>query len=396
MNRKKNFLITFLISIFLLVSLFLIFNKKFYSKNFSKIYLEKINSYYFNCLQIFKKNFYLLKKKNSKDLKLEENNMENNRKIELYLVPLKSSYITFKTYGNMTSLCEMPLQFDNGGKISFVNSSRFLKKGDLILKINSSIEEKKCEKFKQILLIKKEKLTRLELLNTEELISLNEIEQIKVEILDIETRILECEQQIIRNCIYAPEEGFFWLENNILPETSVNHRQNLGYFFSKKKIIKFQIPYEYLNLINANTKIKLLFQPSNNSGNTYEASGSISLKSFKPLLPINENEHQSQFCEVNFPFEETNTSTYEVNQSGEVTVEMDKIEEYFEVPEICVFNRGLKNYVYLIQNNYIILKEIEIIGQENGFFKIEKNSLPLNCQLILRGINQVKHMEKLK
>lgn len=316
-----------------------------------------------------------------------------NIEVELYTVSKEHQNITYQTYGTIIGHCETPIMFEHGAHISFISSSREVAKGQVIIALDTSTEEWKKKSLVAHLENKKKKLVRMKKLFENHIASANDLEQLETEIIELESRIEELNIKISQMSMRAVEDGYFFL-NNTASETGimVQARQQLGYFFSKKKYIKYYVPQDLLKHMHDKETLKVIFFPDfNGAAPALEAQMEVSLENFRPLI-ANENEHKNSLCEGLALLKESNLPPYLLNQNGKVVITFNEEESYTLVPEIALLNRGIKTFVYVVQNQKAILTEIEIMEPaEGGYVKIKEKYLSPATTIVLRGINKIYH-----
>jgi hypothetical protein len=341
--------------------------------------------------------------KKNKILKEQVEEKDKIVHVELYKVSKEERNIVYNTYGTVIGAYEAQIIFEHGGEVVYISNNRKIKKGDLIIALDTSGEQAKKKSIEFALDIKKKKLDRTSQLVKNNILSLSDVEQIKIEISELEGRLVELDTKIKQMSIYALEDGYFYFNNTIVIGSNLQPRQHVGMFFSEKKFIKCFIPHEFLRYLTEEAdkpkkeeKLTVLFFPEyNSSSEPLKGHLNISLESLRPLSAA-ENEHKNALCEGWAVLEDNNIPPYFLNQSGKVNIKFNSKESYISVPEIAVFNRGIKHFVYVIQDGIALLTEVEIMGPaESGNFKV-KSPLSDGDVIVLRGINQVTHMGKVK
>lgn len=328
--------------------------------------------------------------------------LDNNKEVvvELYTVSLEEKNIIYNTYGSIVGEFEADLAFvyvPEGGTINYIAPKREVTKGELLISLDTILEESRKSSFETNLEIKKKKLENVQKLVKNGILSPNDEAQLKGEIAELISKLYEVEVRIKRMSLYAIQDGYFFLNNNTSAVGAhVKANQPVGHFFSKKKFIKFYLPHEFLNYIIKEKEIlEVLFFPEyNNSSEPLKGRLHISLETLRPLTN-NENENKNSLCEGLAELDKEDIPPYFLNQAGKISIKFNYKESYILVPEIAVFNRGIKSYIYTVQDGFAILTEIEVMGPaEKGFFKINKNSLSDNVTIVLRGLNKIHHMTK--
>lgn len=361
---------------------------------------------------IFFEGYFVIKKSNihkyfCKNTKISELLNEDNKiSVELYKISKENNNLTYDTYGTIVGEYECPIIFEHGGIISFISENRYVNKGDLLISLDTSAEEARLESLEKTLEFKNSKLSRTQKLVKNNILSINDEEQLESEILEIKSKIIEIEKHIKSMQIFAVTDGYFFLNNTANKVGGqIQGRQQIGYFFSKKKFIKFFLPHEFIKYLsdegNGNDDLDILFFPDFDN-NLEPLKGKLKLSinndNLRPLT-LQENEHKNAVCES---FAELNSEDklaiqYFYNRTGKIHLTFNYKESYILIPEIAVFYRGVKSYVYVVQDGMAILTEIEIIGStKNGMFKIKNTNIDENTVIILRGINKVHHMSKIK
>jgi len=316
--------------------------------------------------------------------------------VELYKVEKEEKDIIFDTYGTIVGDCEYPIIFENSGKISYISPERQVEKGEILLSLDVEAEECRKKGIEAALDAKQKKLERTKDLVKNNIVSISDLQQLEAEIAELESKIEEIDIRIKQMSILAVEDGYFFLNNSSSSVGAlVNARQQIGWFFSKKKFIKFFLPHEFLKYIKEEEVLKVMFFPEFSSSATpLEGEFKISLEYLRPLMAP-ENEYKNSLCEGLAQLKNLDIPPYYLNQNGKIHITFNRKEPYVLVPEIAVFNRGIKNFVYVVQDGRAILTEIEIIGPvENGFFKVGMQYLSGNTTIVLRGLNKVQHMSE--
>lgn len=384
--------------------------------NKQKWYLKLINIFIILLLVfIFFESYFLLKKinvhnyfcKNIVNVTNKSNNEENKPiLVELYKISKEDSNITYDTYGTIIGEYECPILFEQGGIINYISENRYVNKGDLLISLDTTTEEARLASLEKNLDFKKSKLIRTQKLIKNNILSINEEEQLEIEISEIESKIIETQQRIKNMKLYAVTDGYFFLNNTgNKVNGQVQGRQQIGYFFSHKKFIKFFLPHEFLKyLVNEGTindNLDVLFFPDFDS-NIEPLKGKLKLSvnndNLRPLT-LQENEHKNAVCEslAELNSDDKLSIQYFYNRTGKVHLTFNCQESHILIPEIAVFNRGVKSYIYVVQDNMAILTEIEIVGTtKNGMFKINNSNINENTVIVLRGLNKVHHMSKIK
>jgi hypothetical protein len=379
-----------------------------------KWYLKLINIFIILLLVFISFETYLVLKKINihnyfcKNININKQDLINNQPVtvELYKISKEDNNITYDTYGTIVGEYECPIIFEQGGNINYISENRYVKKGDLLISLDSISEEAKLLSLQKNLDFKNAKLARVQKLVKNNILSINEEENLESEIAELESKIVEIEQRIKSMKLYAVTDGYFFLNNTANKINGhVPGRQQIGYFFSHKKFIKFFLPHEFIKYLanegSSNDTLDVLFFPDFNN-NIEPLKGKLKLSSnndnLRPLT-VQENEHKNAVCEslAELDSEEKLSIQYFYNRTGKIHLTFNYKESYILIPEIAVYNRGVKNYVYVVQDNMAILTEVEIIGTtKNGMFKIKSGNISDNTVIILKGLNKVHHMSKIK
>jgi hypothetical protein len=324
--------------------------------------------------------------------------------VELYKISREDSNITYDTYGTIVGEYESPITFEYNGIINNISENRHVKKGDLLISLDTTTEEIRLSSLEKNLEFKKLKLNRTQKLIKNNILSINEEEQLMVEIYELESKIAETKKQIKNMKLYAITDGYFFLNNTANKiGAQVIGKQQIGYFFSHKKFIKFFLPHEFIKYLNneGNDILDVLFFPDfDNNMEPLKGSLKLSTKNdnIRPLI-LQENEHKNAVCEslAELNSEDKLSVQYFYNRSGKIHLTFNYKESHILIPEIAVQTRGVKNYVYVVQDGMAILTEIEIVGTaKNGMFKIKSNNIDENTVIILQGQNKINHMSKVK
>lgn len=382
--------------------------------NEKKTYLNKINIFVSFLLILFIFEIFLVIKKINihsyfckKPLDLENKiQTEEIVQVDLYRVTTKSNKIVYDTYGTIIGEYECPIMFEVGGNIKYISPNKYVKKDEIIISLDTTTENAKLNSLQTLLHIKQSKLARTQKLVKNNILSINEEEQVISEISELESRIIEIEQKIKNMTIYAVTDGYFFLNNTANKiNGQIPSRQQIGYFFSHKKFIKFYLPHEFTKYLNHNEKLNILFFPDfdiSKEALKGQLNLSTNYDNIRPLT-LQENEHKNSLCECLGELEDNNNENnnlpiqYFYNRTGKIHLTFNQEESYILIPEIAVYTRGVKNYVYVIQDNIALLTEIEIIStDESGMFKIKSNNINNNTVIVLRGLNKIHHMSKIK
>jgi hypothetical protein len=381
--------------------------------NEKKWYSDKLNIFLIFLILIisieifFVMNKGILKKYFHKEIKTE-NIIKETPIVELYKVTAESINMTYDTYGTIVSEYENNILFNTtDGIVNFINENRYVKKGDMLISLDTTVMEARLESLKTTLNLKNKKLERTKKLVKSNILSISEEEQLEIEIAEIESKIVETEQNIKNMKIFAVTDGYFFLNSNANKVgANVSHKQNIGYFFSSKRYIKFYLPHEFTKYFKNETSgedeiLDILFFPDfDNTGVPIKGSLKFSNNNDKlrPLTP-QENEYKNSLCECFGELDNKDEISIQnfTNRSGKIHLKFNYKESYIMIPEIAVQQRGAKNFVYVVQDNMTILTEVEIIGTaENNMFKIKPGSISNNTVIILKGLNKVHHMTKIQ
>lgn len=319
--------------------------------------------------------------------------------VEVYKVAKEDTEVTFDTYGTIIGQQEQSISFDTGGKIVFISDVRKVKKGDVYLSLDTSQLQWKKDGYMAQLIAKKNYLKRLKELHKSDLASITQLEEVKKDVATIESTLGEIEVQMSNMILTAPCDGYFFVKNiasNV--GAVVQPRQELGYFFSAKKQIKFYIPHSYLMDLKPEEEIRVIFFPDFD-GNQQPVEGILTynLKYIRPIS-ANESEHNPQMCEaVADILKEESISPMFYNQNGKIRLMFNKINNYCLIPEIAVITRGAKSFVYVVQDNRAVLLEIQPLGtNKQGYVRVQQPDISEDTVIVLRGLNKVSHMSKVK
>lgn len=330
--------------------------------------------------------------------KVEKNLEENDNNVELALVEQEDKPVTFDTYGTIIGKQEQVIIFDTGGKIAYISDNRYAKKDDVYISLDTTQLDLKKKSTEAQLYFKKNCLNRLQELKTHNMSSISQIEETQKDIVALENQIKEINIQIQSMILRAPSDGYFFVKNTASAVGSViQARQEIGYFFSQQKQIKFLIPHSFLYNLQPNEQIKVLFFPDfDNNHKPVEGTFKFNLKFIRPMTS-NENEHNNSVCEVIADLiENEDVPPMFYNQNGKIRVIFQQMSSYCLIPEIAVLNRGVKSFVYVIQDNIAILTEIKILGTTpDGYVKVCQNDIIPGTTIVLRGIYKIHHMSKI-
>lgn len=381
--------------------------------NEKKWYHDKLNIFLIFLIIIISIESYLVVEKKFLTKYFQKNAVNTNiiketPIVELYKVSSEEINITYDTYGTIVSEYENNITFNTtDGIINFINENRYVRKGDLLVSLNTAVMEARLESLSTSLLLKNKKLERMKKLVKNNILSISEEEQLEMEIAEIESKIVETEEAIKNMKIFAVTDGYFFLNNTANKVGAyVSHKQSVGYFFSHEKYIKFYLPHEFTKYFiggknGADELLEILFFPDfDNSGVPIKGKLRFSLNNDKlrPLTP-QENEYKNSLCECfgELTDESKMAIQHFTNRSGKIHIKFNHKESYIMIPEIAVLQRGAKNFVYIVQDNMAILTEVEIIGTaENNMFKIKAGVVANNTVIILKGLNKVHHMSKIQ
>ena len=379
-----------------------------------KWYLNLINIFIIFLLVVVSiESYFVLKKTNiqnyfyKKPIKIADKIDVDNKPVivELYKISKEENNITYDTYGTIIGEYECPIIFEQGGIIKYISENKYVKKGDLLISLDTGSDESKLDSFKKKLEFQKSKLERVQKLVKNNILSINDEEQLATEIIETESKIVEIKEKMKNMKLYAVTDGYFFLNNTANKVGGQVGRQQIGYFFSHKKFIKFFLPHEFIKYLSnggrENDTLDILFFPDfDNNTEPLKAKFKFSVNNnnLRPLTS-QENEHKNAACEAlgELDAEDKLSIQYFYNRTGKVHVTFNYKESCILIPEISVVVRGVKNYVYIVQDNTAILTEVEILGTgKDGMFKIKNNNIKEGTVIVLRGSSKVGHMSKIK
>jgi RND family efflux transporter MFP subunit len=316
--------------------------------------------------------------------------------VELFTVEEESKKITFDTYGQITGAHESMISFEIPGKIKYLLSSKKVQKDDVLITLDTAIEESELRGLEFLLDIKNKKLKRVTKLNKSGLYSISEVEQLEAEIVDIKIRIEQNHLKIQQKIIKAPCDGYTIFNASVAEGAMISSRQQLGLFISEKKIVTCLLPQIYLPYMREGETLQAFFFPEfNEQLEPIKGEIKVCLEDIKPLA--NTHEHKNSLCEIYVRLNDNNLPPYYLNETGKIYIIFNKYESYILVPEIAIVYYNTKTYVYVVQDSHAIFQEVEIIAPaENGFVKIKNTSLNKGTIIILRGLNKIYHMCKVQ